>query len=989
VERLRLGAAPLFFAYRRIRARPVTFAATVAALGGAVALIGWSSLTAAAAQEDSVRAQLRELPPVQRSFRVLYFTVAGEADYRAGTVADAVAAFRDVTARPRRVRISHSIEPDRPQGTRVVVVDDPRADVVLRAGRLPTGCCEAVVLAGQAGVGDTVRLSPRLRVRIVGIGTLRRGLVPDRSDLGRRALLVASFAGALGRLVTEHGSTVITTARLEPGRVHAFALSDLRERLRVAIARLTRGDPLVRAAAPLGVLGDLEHRGDVSRERLLLVSGEGAALILAFAAFIAASRRREAEVVDEQLTTFGASRAQRLLARCGEQLLPGLVGTLLALVGVAVGAAIVAAHRDLPLDFVNAALSLWTILVMVGVGVGGALLLAGSLVPRRAPRYGVGPLELAAVTALGLIVWQASTTGALDPDEVKRSGAAPIVLLAPALAFFAVAVVLLRVVPPALRLGERLGRRRPLTRLAFVSAARNAGQAAAATTFLAVALGTSLFSLDYLATIDRQARDQARFIVGTSARTLAETTGTPVLRLHGAVNEAYPSGAELAVRVVALPADRLADVEGWRDDFSPLSRGEIARRLRPASVLLAGPCLAADATAVRVWARSQTDYPRRIVLHFLLPDQRFALVELGVVFHRWTLLRARLDGLSGAQLVGVQYEPTYTPISFKYDPQGFVDLGPFEQLRRGGWEALPTIGQWNPTTSPDGRVGVLYPARFRNAPVAAGTRFELNGTFLPLVHPPSGLAPPLSGFETGAVPALAGGPVADQAADGLVTLVVEGKALPVRVIGRARFFPTVVDRPHDFLVMDYDTLFATLNADQPGLAVPHERWFFGRPPAFAALTAARIESRLRDDPLAAGTRTVLGVTGILAAVLGLVGLVLATRSALSSERGVLAEYEALGVSPIALRRTAQLRLFVLSALGIAAGVAGGLLGVRLIGAFVAVTGTARRPLPPIVAVVDWAAAAVVVAALVVAALAAAALVAGRTLREPAARRLRA
>jgi ABC-type antimicrobial peptide transport system permease subunit len=117
--------------------------------------------------------------------------------------------------------------------------------------------------------------------------------------------------------------------------------------------------------------------------------------------------------------------------------------------------------------------------------------------------------------------------------------------------------------------------------------------------------------------------------------------------------------------------------------------------------------------------------------------------------------------------------------------------------------------------------------------------------------------------------------------------------------------------------------------------------------------------------------------------------VLATRSALSSERGVLAEYEALGVSPIALRRTAQLRLFVLSALGIAAGVAGGLLGVRLIGAFVAVTGTARRPLPPIVAVVDWAAAAVVVAALVVAALAAAALVAGRTLREPAARRLRA
>jgi hypothetical protein len=989
VERLRLGAAPLFFAYRRIRARPLTFAATVAALGGAVALIGWSSLTAAAAQEDSVRGHLRELPPGQRSLRVTYFVVAGEADYRAGTVAETVAGFRDVTARPRRVWISHSIEPDRPQGTRVVVVDDARADVVLRAGRLPTGCCEAVVLAGQGRVGSTVRLSPRLRARIVGNGTLRRGLVTDRSELGRRALLVPSFAGALRRLVTAHGSTVITTARLEPGHVRAFALADLRERLRVAIARLTRGDPLVRAAAPLGVLGDLEHRGRVSRDRLLLVAGEGAALILAFAAFVAAARRREAEVVDEQLTTFGASRAQRVLARCGEPLLPGLVGTLLALVGVVIGAAVVAAHRDLPLDFVSAALPLWTILVMVAVGVAGAILLAGSLVPRRAARYGVGPLELAAVTALGLIVWQAAATGALDPDEVARSGAAPIVLLAPALAFFAVAVVLLRVVPPALRLGERLGRRRPLTRLALVSAARNAGQAAAATTFLAVALGSSLFSLDYLATIDRQARDEAQFTVGASARTLRGTAGTSALRLDGAVNEAYPSGAQLAVRVLALPAARLADVRGWRDGFSPLSRGQIARRLRPAPVRLAGPRLAADATAVRVWARSQTDFPRVIVLHFLLPDQRFAHVELGEAFHRWRLLRAKVHGLRGAQLVAVQYEPTFTPISFQYDPQGFVDLGPFEQLRAGGWEALPSIGSWNPTTSPDGRTGVLYSARFRNAPVAAGTRFELSGTFQPFVHPPSGLAPPLSGFSTGAVPALVGGPVADQAADGFLTLVVAGKALPVRVVGRAELFPSVVDRPHDFVVVDYDTLFATLNADQPGLAVPNERWFFERAPAFAALSAARIESHLRDDPLAAGTRTVLGVTGILAAVLGLIGLVLATRSALASERGVLAEYEALGVSPAALRRTVQLRLLLLSALGIAAGVAGGVLGVRLIGAFVAVTGTARTPLPPIVAVVDWVAVVAVVAALVAAALAAAALVAGRALREPAARRLRA
>jgi predicted lysophospholipase L1 biosynthesis ABC-type transport system permease subunit len=209
------------------------------------------------------------------------------------------------------------------------------------------------------------------------------------------------------------------------------------------------------------------------------------------------------------------------------------------------------------------------------------------------------------------------------------------------------------------------------------------------------------------------------------------------------------------------------------------------------------------------------------------------------------------------------------------------------------------------------------------------------------------------------------------------------------MVRRARLFPTIVNRPHDFLVVDYDTLFAALNSDRPGLAVPSERWLFAGGPPPHALDVERAEARLRNDPLAAGTRTVLGVTAIVAALLGLVGLVVATRSALTSERLVLAEYEALGVSPRALRRTAQVRLLILSAAGVAAGIAGGALGVRLVGAFVAVTGSATSPLPPIASVVAWAAGAAVVGALAVAAVGAASLLAGRAVREPAARRLRA
>jgi hypothetical protein len=235
-----------------------------------------------------------------------------------------------------------------------------------------------------------------------------------------------------------------------------------------------------------------------------------------------------------------------------------------------------------------------------------------------------------------------------------------------------------------------------------------------------------------------------------------------------------------------------------------------------------------------------------------------------------------------------------------------------------------------------------------------------------------------------------------------VSLGVPGARIPIRVVARARRFPTVVTHPSQFVVLDYDTLFAALNADHPGLALPSEAWFF-RPqrPEFAgvivkppfrvkrAVGVEELRARSTDDPLAAGTREILGVAGIVAAALGLAGLVLATRATLAVERPLLAEYEALGVTPRLLRRSTQARLLVLSALGIAAGLLGGLLAIRLVDATVAVTGTATRPILPIESVVPWPALGAVVLALTVAATVAAALLAGRALREPAARRLRA
>ncbi len=1027
--RLRLGTLPpaIAFALRRVRATPLWTLVLLATFAVAAGLIGWSGLAGAVAQENSVRTRIAELPPQARAIRVVYFTLPEEGDYRAPRIAEFFDAFRAVTKPARRVRIWHSVDPGDPLGTRLVVARTPGDEVAVQRGRLPQGCrrdvCEALALTGGGRIGSRIALPTGAFAVIVGRGSLHPGVAPA-SELGRDALLVRSASGRLARVVREHGSTVVTTATLRPRRVHGFSLPELSARLQRDVTRLERGDPLVRATAPFRTFADLVHRGAVARHRLLLVAGEAAALVVAFAAFLASVRRRELRLVEDQLATLGAARSDIWLARGTEQLVPSLAGTFLGLFALWVAATAVASERGYSSAFVGYALPWELFLVIAGLGLVGGVLLVMSLVPQSPARLGVGPLELAALSALGLLVWETGSTGALDPDRVAGSGAGPVVVLLPTLAFFAAGVIVLRLLPPAFRLAERRTRNwRFGTRLALLSAARSPTQVAAATTFLAVALGSSLFSFDYRATLERQAADEARFDAGAALRVAGRAANgqhdvaplsqfrrltperpVPVLRLDGDVERADAQGTQEPLQVLALPAASVRSVLGWRQEFSPLSRDEIANRLRPDPVALTGLRLGRDAVRLRVWARAATDFPRRVVLHLLLPGLGFAHVQMGTVGRRWERLSVPLPtSLRGAQLVGVELAPTSVPLSFNYDPEGFVDLGPFEQRRAdSGWAPLPSLARWTETTSPDGTSGILNAWRFEGSPVAHGVRFELNGTLQPLIHPRFGLPEVLPGFQSGAVPAIASNPVASEAVDGLLTLDLSGKQIPVDVVGTAHMFPTVVDTPDRFVLLDFDTLFAALNAIQPGIAPPSEAWFFGSTPPMRAsllastsirqphvVSAESLERSLLRDPLAKGTRDVLVVIAVVAAALGLVGLVFAARTAVVSDRLVNAEYEALGVLPSSLRRSAQTRLVALALFGVLAGVGGAVLTIRLIVASVAVTGTAERPLPPILPVIDWPAAAVVLASVVATGVAAAALLTARSMRRTAAARLRA
>jgi hypothetical protein len=189
-----------------------------------------------------------------------------------------------------------------------------------------------------------------------------------------------------------------------------------------------------------------------------------------------------------------------------------------------------------------------------------------------------------------------------------------------------------------------------------------------------------------------------------------------------------------------------------------------------------------------------------------------------------------------------------------------------------------------------------------------------------------------------------------------------GQVARFKPVGVARRFPTVAAGT-EFVVADVGRLFSTLNLDTPGSATPSEMWLKlrgdappnavaralrGSPFRVDSLIARRaLESSLARDPLARVTISTLRVTAVVALLLGIAALLLSVLATLRDEDGELAELEALGIDPLALRR--QIRAGALSTALVAA-VAAGLASVLLIHVFVSsidLSADGRDPLPSV------------------------------------------
>ena len=992
MTRLRRLLFVLRVAGQRLVRRPggaALVALGVAAGAAALAAVLVGSLVA---RDRAAARSVRALAGADRVFRVTWLGVPSQSGSR----------FRVLDRRARRALTA--VTPQRPfavllyRETRLgeALVDLGAVDglarwVHLRSGRLPRRCepsrCEVLQLGGRGQLPHV----PGLSVEVVGRGTLTSeapfgSFVLPGAYAAARAhaigyhtpapppLLVADGVEALARAPALQSiyRSYAWVAPLRPASVHPWQLGDLELRVARTGAALHASSQLYDIQSPLD---ELQAAADASRagaRRLLLIGGEAAALLLAFALLSGSSLRRDLEAARRRLLWAGATRGQLVGLTVAEA---AAVATVATLLGFALGAGIGALIADRAGSPAGAVLrhSLLTsggVVLLAGTAAATGILTLLALLVRgaRLGSFTVGPLEIGALGALVVVV-VGFARGRTGPEELAAGrGTGVLLALLPGLAAFVAAVLCARGLAPLLRLAARATRSAGApVRLAVLSLARHPGRSALAVAFLAVSIGLALFAATYRATLSGNEADEAAFAVPgdflvsedfsklvypLEAASLEQFRGiapgveaSPVTRVSGDVEGV---GQGVAPTVLGIPAGELPRLRGWRRDFASRSPAELAARIRPARPLaLRGVRLPDVAAPISIRAAVRGN---GLALFADIETEDGGFMELRLGDARpdapGTLARALPDDARGGLLVALRLGLTgpHNADAFENVAKGEVTLG---RLRIG-----------RTTASYRGWIGTGGVGRMRGAD-GVRLRFVVSNEVFSRFRPRQ----PTDGRPVPAIvsPALAraAGP------DGTLPVDLSGQQLLVRVVGTADRIPTV---DGDFVLADESWLTTALNADTPGSGLIQEVWLrtppserdrvaaaLSRPP-FSALdhrSRAGVESALRREPLARGLLLTLAAAALAALALAIAGLLLALVNDLRDERGELLDLETQGATPATLRLHLRLRAALVTAVGVAGGVALGAVLSVLVVDLVALTANAVLPQPPLRLYVDW------------------------------------
>lgn len=969
----------------RLRRRGSGALAAALGVAAAAAVLAAILVGVTVARDRSVAQAIDRLPDASRSVRAVWFGVpAGPEESWAGLDRRARTALGRIgLSEPVPIAlVRESTVGDRFVG--LAAVDGLESHVLLHSGRLPRACsparCEVLRLRGTGRLPDV----PGLRVAVVGTATLRsRQLFGDFLAPTDNALADAQLAPALAAAARYHrpapaplvvaegvrglvSSPVLDRTyrsyawvqALGSGAPRAWEVGETLANVDRARSELVASSSSWAVEAPTSELEAADRAATVAGRRLLLVGGEVAALLVAFAILAAGAMRRDLDAARRRLTWQGARRWQLGLLVGTESAVVGAGGALAGwVVGVTAGAA-GAALAGAPAGAVVAAAALTPAAVGLAVAVAlvAATVIAAAVSWR--PRVGrLGALDVAAMTAL-LVVAVLLAGGTVDAGRLERGGGPALTLiLLPGLVAFAGAVAAARLAPTA---GRALARARvgPASRLAGVSVARGVGSAGIAVAFLTLAIGLALLAESYRATLARGERDQAAFevpadlVVREDLRALVPVLDAAPLTRYAALargGAAHPvarlsasagrAGGISGVTVLGLPAGAAADLPLWRDAWGA-TRAKLAA-LSDGSATLAGarlpdgplrvsigPSLLRLRAVVRGRDGSFTridlggnDTRKRVALGASLPERarRGMLVALEFLPPRLqergadagTALRGRLElGLVGGSLAG-------------WLGEGGVTATPARDPRRLVVDYVVTP---------------QHTARLR-APQ------------------PTDATPPEVAV-TPALAALAGG------VGGTLPLRIAGAGVNVKVASVVQRFPGTRG---DVVVAGLDELTTAVDAVTPGGAPVGELWLdlppgrvatvagaLERPPfrALDVVSRAAVEADARRDPLGHGTLIALLAAALVALGLAVAGLVLSVRADLRDERGELVDLEAQGASPRLLRRLVRTRTLLVASLGLAGGAVVGALLAPLVTRLVRVTARAGAAEPPLVTTID-------------------------------------
>ncbi|MEO7118244.1 MAG: FtsX-like permease family protein [Candidatus Limnocylindrales bacterium] len=970
----------------RLRGRRGQASSTVLAISGGTALMAVLIGIASIAADRTVQRTIAGQAPIDRAFRVSRFITPPHVPETLD--ADARGALAHIGGFTSDVQIGSIVRrAGDPSGYGLQLTLATGLDrlLTLSEGRLPAPCdgvgpCEAILLSEVAQPPDlpSTVMYPGLELRIVGRGIITgpspfaelpqtgpERPPPDDSfeleELPAPALLMVDASpdvlqptpavvgqGVRPTKVGDLSRTDFWSVQLEPETVHPWTMDALRAGAVQAKTVLAEADSAFTMTDPTGTLDASLARARAASGLLLVVGSIGAAAFLAFAWFAALAARADLAAEWRRLTRLGARPWQLGLFVAAETVIPAIIGVFVGVVAAAIALFALANWQGVPVGPVlSAALTeAGAIRILLLVAVLATVVSALGLIPplRRSGVWRLVPAV--ALTAAVILGWQLWSSGALSPQGLSE-GAGPVAVLLPAVGAFLVAGLVLVLVPILFRAAARRARHAPvLARLALLSVARDPDRPAATLALLSFSIGALVFGLSYGASLRQGITDQAAFRAAIDVRLTEAPSGVtfvpsvvpfdryatlePEARAYPALSLDLTAAGAGRTRLIGVDPKALPLLTGWRSDFSDESLASMA----------AGIAVAGDWTL-----RGQA----------LSPGEPRLTLGVDWVGDRLSVRAAVITPKGDATILylGLVQEGI-TEISAPLPPD--ANGGTLIALTLGNSTLIG--GEYHPGAPQHAEV------RFHGAEAVTGTE--------PLIVDTDGSNPTFTvrapqAADALVLPAIVSPQLAASAgADGELGMTLgTGQSFTVKVVGTSKWFPSVVagDR---FAIVDLAPLLSEIRGQSPG-TVPNEAWIDVVPTAdrdavIARLTEApfrpatvvdrwAIEADRVADPLAQAIIWALLLASATGLGFALLGLLSGLRADLADQSGELADLEAQGLGPAALRRHALARSAWLAISGVIAGVGvGAVLAVVVTGTF-AVSVDAVTPVPPLETVI--------------------------------------